>query len=758
METNNFSKSEDSCDLVHFTNFKKEISCVRDDKIIEFHDSQKFDQFQQIKEIEEINEINITIEKWEKDLYDHYNDAYRFYLNNQPPMIFMHHFLEKIINTTKSSSGYILSIKNNEDNKILTNIEAIFKDKLYDDSILFHTWEINLDVNSKSFNCIKNETPIIFNDIENDDVKNEPINIPPNGKSYVCIPFKFNDKIIGIFGLFRNQNMNNKFIDFFKLTGNLIANLQNSYFKVKMTVGYNDKKIITYRLLDDILNTVHDGILIIDENYDIVHSNYYSTQLFNDISPEFKKIEYESNKNLLKLFPQLEQLNCEKGIKKIFKNKKGTINIHEHLYEGCLEFTFNTVICGGHFYHLVTIHNMITGSNKKNLNTKYLMAFLSHELRNPLQSITLANHLIKTGIKNPEVSQNIPSKIISYFDIINKSCQNMKKIINDVLDLSRIESGEFSIDMEMCDIETLIDSIIDDNIYEASLKGLEIEKEILKGTPYSIFTDPVRVTQILGNLISNAIKYSDFGKIKIIISRDNLSNVKFSVIDQGIGIKHDELSKLFKTYGQTSNSKSTFNSQGLGLCVSQKIANLMGGKITVKSEFQKGSTFSFYHPVKLGMSGCKYETDLTIGELSGNVLLVDDNQNNLLLLHTLLEQFNYEYVWVIKIESVDSGDKAIELCKINNYDIIFMDINMPGISGSSACKIIKANGFKGKIIATTGNILSRCENTINFDINNNNNNNNNTNNDSYSYFDDIIIKPFDDQIVIQKLRNFLSCK
>jgi CheY-like chemotaxis protein len=220
--------------------------------------------------------------------------------------------------------------------------------------------------------------------------------------------------------------------------------------------------------------------------------------------------------------------------------------------------------------------------------------------------------------------------------------------------------------------------------------------------------------------------------------------VQFDVIDEGIGIKNEDLQNLFKTYGKTTNNyKLKVSSEGLGLCISQKLANLLGGQITVKSDTNTGTTFSLSHPVKLGMSGTNFERNEFIDKLSGNVLLVDDNNSNLSLLHMLLDQFNYEHMWTIKIESVNNGKDAIELCQINNYDLIFMDINMIGIDGCTTSKIIKNNGFTGKIVATTGNILSRAENKEFGNC------------DFYKQFDDIIIKPFDDQIVLKMLKHFL---
>ena len=679
---------------------------------------------------------------WESEFYGAYNDAYRCYLHNQSPICFMNNFLEQIAKITDSSTGYIASLCE-VDGKLFPNIEAVYRDKSCDDLSLYNSWKLNLDSNSICIKSLLTKNIHFVDDINNIDVYGEPIKPPQYCKSYICVPYKFNDKIIGILGLFRKNNYSRKYENVFKILGNLIANLQNSYFKVKLTHGYSDKRIITYQLLEDILNTVHDGIVIVDNIFDIIHMNAYALQLIDELYQNAIKSDKQSN--LLKLFPQLDCLSDGDPTKKIFKNRKVEIVIEDKTIKRNLEFMLNTVVCAGEFYHLVTIHCAIKkeSSSAYGMNSKCLIAFLSHELRNPLQSITLANHLVKTGFKSHDV-QNLPPKMTNYFDIINKSCLDMKKIINDILDLSRIEANEFAIDMETCSVVDLVDRVIEDSSNEANLKRLTLEHHIANNVPGIIFTDTTRTIQVLTNLVTNAIKYSNTGKIVLKVTCDDISNViKFSVTDQGAGIKDNELGNLFKTYGQTLTGKGNMNSQGLGLCVSQKIANLLGGKITVKSEYMKGSTFSFYHPIRLEMSSDKYENNATIGELSGNVLLVDDNASNLSLLHTLLEQFNYEYTWVIKIESVNSGDKAIELCKINNYDVIFMDINMPGINGCTTSKIIKANGFNGKIVATTGNILSKNENK---EL---------AGGENYNYFDEIVIKPFNDFDLLRVLKKTL---
>lgn len=671
--------------------------------------------------------------EWETSFYTSYNTAFRCYLNNISPIIFVHDFIEKVVKTTKSSVGYVASL-HSVDNKYVINMEAIYKDELHDDTTLHHNLYVDINTESICLKTVISEKICIINDIKIINIDGEPLRPPEYCRSCVCIPYKFNNKITGVIGLYSKNEYLDDCLSSFELLGNLMANLQNSYFKMKLSGDNNDKKVLAYQLMDDVLNTVHDGILIIENNFDIIKSNSYASQLFDEL---YEK-KYD---NLMDMFPGLTKLNKSKE-NKIFKNRKIDIYIDDIGIKKVLEFVFNTVICNGNFYHLVTIHNIEKKDVMRGMNSKCLIAYLSHELRNPLQSITLANHLVRSTMKFESV---VSSKVPSYLEIINRSCHDMKKIIDDILDLSRIEYGEFIIDLEMCQIDDIINGAIEENLCAASIKGLTLEKYVDDDIPKTIYTDITRSSQILNNLITNAIKYSNTGPIMLKVSCDYANaEIIFSIVDKGIGIKSDELSDLFKPYGQTSSSVGNLNSHGLGLCVSQKIANLLGGKITVKSEHMKGSTFSFFHPIKLGTSNKQYDNNIIKCDLRGNILIVDDNSSNLMLLHMLLEQFNYEHQWEIKIELASNGHDAINLCKINNYDLIFMDINMIGIDGCTTSKIIKNNKYNGKIVATTGNILTKKENE-GFGYNN-----------YCKYFDDVIIKPFDDNIVLKILKTYLA--
>lgn len=677
-------------------------------------------------------------DEWEKQFYVAYNDSYKLYLNNMHPTIFMNVFLEKIITITKSISGYIVSVHKSSDGNII-NVEALYnKIKTNDDSILIKNSTLHIDQKSICMNAINTTNIQLINNVAQLEILNEPIKFSHDYKSYVCIPYKFNDVVVGVLGLTSFGYYDDKHFNVLKILGNMIANLQNNYFALKISNPLcTENRIVIYQLMDDILNTTQDAIILVDTNYDFIYSNSRAdiliTELYSDL------IKGSQKKNLISLFPQLNDFGNNE--RKIYKNRKFNVSFDESntSTSQSLDFILNTVISAGKFYHLVTIHVSIQKQQTEN-GEKQIMAYLSHELRNPLQSVNLATTLLKGKIKNES------EKCKNYVTTIEKSCNRMNKIINDVLDLSRLNSNEMVIELDVYNIHDIAMDSVASLENDANIKKINIQTQYSENVPKSIYTDYTRIQQVLINLLSNAIKYSDKGNVTLKIDYlDN--NVYFNVIDEGMGIKCNEFNKLFKTYGQTSNNfNCKVDSQGLGLCVSQKIAKLLGGYISVKSKVNKGSTFTLVHPIGLGLSNDNFNPCSIAESMNGQILLVDDNQSNLSLLHMLLDQFNYEFTWTNKIESVDNGKDAIDLCKIKHYDIVFIDINMNGIDGCTASKIIKQNGFTGKIVATTGNILAIKENK---------NVSGSGTNGAFDCFDQVIIKPFDDKTVLKTLKHFL---
>lgn len=715
-----------------------------------------------------IKVTNTTFTIWENLFYDAYNEAYQSYLNNISPNVFMNIFLERIIKITDSKTGFIASL-NQMNEKRYMSLEAI-NDKFFVYNEISVPSNLLLDIDE--FDCIytfavKQNKIIIENDVKKD-------HIDSNFKSYanintcICIPYSFNDEIIGIITLANRCLYDNEMIPVFNILGTLTGVLQNNYFKRKKTSLETDNRFMTYQLFEHMLNYIRDGTIVITNNFNIVYINQHAINIIDlinnsdNFTSSIKKCHNYMNTNILKIFPQLNVLNNCDNInnstdQKLFKNRRISTRIDNNRALMCpfvMEFIINSVICHNNIYHIIMIYNNTDNVAYEHKNQTNFIAYLSHELRNPLQSINFANYLLHCNLKmlnilNTEDNANNSdnSKILSYLNTISRSCCEMKKIINDILDLSKIEAREFIIELDICEIKELTESIISEFLPSAQEKSIQLSLEIKDDVPKTIYTDEVRITQILSNLISNAIKFSKSGEIKLSICYDEFDHgIKFSVIDHGEGIKKEEIPNLFRQYCRTSSSDK-FNSNGLGLYVSQQISHLLGGHISVVSEHKKGSTFTLFHPIKLSSSGTFLDKNKYDKCLSGKILIIDDNESNLTLFKLILDHFNCEHKYNLETNTVTNGMDAINLCNINKYDIIFMDINMLGIDGCTASKIIKLNNksnFTGKIIATTGNILAKKENSSLCN-----------DQEKYKYFDDVIIKPYDDSVILKILHRYL---
>lgn len=714
---------------------------------------------------------------WEIYFYDAFNEAYQSYLNNISPNVFMNIYLERIIKITGSKTGFIASI-NQMNEKRYMSLEAISNNFFVYDEMSVPS-DLLLDIDE--YDCVytfaaKQKQVIIENDIRS-------CHIDSSFKSYinintcVCVPYSFNDKIIGVITLANKSSYDDEIIPHLKILGTLTAVLQNNYFKRKKTSLETDNRFMTYQLFEHMLNYIRDGTIVITNNFSIVYINQHAINIIDMINnsdnfvSSIRRCHNYMNTDILKIFPQLNILNNKNNSEisstnhKLFKNRRISTRIDNNRALMCpfvMEFIVNSVICHNQIYHIIMIYNNTDNVAYEHKNQTNFIAYLSHELRNPLQSINFANYLLQCNLKNflnnintdHFTSENCSyldikdsTKISSYLNTIARSCCEMKKIINDILDLSKIEAREFIIELDVCEIKELVETIIAEFFPSAQEKNMILSLEINDDVPKTIYTDEVRISQILSNLISNAIKFGKSGEIKLSISYDEFDHgIKFSVIDHGEGIKKEEIPNLFKQFCRTSSSDK-FNSNGLGLYVSQQIAHLLGGHICVVSEHKKGSTFTLFHPIKLGSSGTFLDKNKYNKCLSGNILIIDDNESNLTLFKLILDHFNCEYKYYLETNTVTSGIDAINLCNVNKYDIIFMDINMLGIDGCTASKIIKLNNkneFSGKIIATTGNILAKKENSSLCN-----------DQEKYKYFDDVIIKPYDDSLILKILHRYL---
>ncbi len=316
------------------------------------------------------------------------------------------------------------------------------------------------------------------------------------------------------------------------------------------------------------------------------------------------------------------------------------------------------------------------------------LANMSHEIRTPMNAILGFSHL--------GLSDDDPVRLRDYLSKVNQSSKNLLGIINDILDFSKNEAGKLKLEIVPFKLSKVMSEIYESMENAAHDKGIDLTFDVNEGIPDNYYGDSLRLRQIITNLISNGIKFTNQGYVKVkieFINKDN-DTVKlgFSVSDTGIGISEEQQDKLFMAFNQADNSTTrNYGGTGLGLAISRQLVQLMGGTINVESEPDKGSTFSFTVLLKENVeteapssnlsnaSQNKYEKLLT-----KRALLVEDNKVNQVLAMALLEKVG------IQVDIANHGKEAVEMLKKNlKYDFVLMDIQMPEMDGHEATSIIR---------------------------------------------------------------------
>ncbi len=327
------------------------------------------------------------------------------------------------------------------------------------------------------------------------------------------------------------------------------------------------------------------------------------------------------------------------------------------------------------------------------------IAKMSHELRTPLNAILGFAQIMQQ-------SQTLPPEHLENVKIINRNGEYLLSLINDILDMSKIEAGKLTLSEQDFDLHHLLDEVYELFYLKARNKSLQLQVKWSDKLPRYVHTDSGKLRQVLINLISNAIKFTHTGKIDLSVevapesSTIPKDGLYFTIQDTGAGIAEDELGYLFKAFSQTTTGRAIQEGTGLGLAISRKFVQLMGGKISVKSQIGKGTQFEFsirapvMNPDNIitHCSPIRQVVALEPNQLPYRILIVDDIEDNRQLLVKLLEPLGF------KLREACHGKEAIDIWKTWQPHLIWMDIRMPIMDGLQATQYIKTLSKKEKTV------------------------------------------------------------
>lgn len=456
-----------------------------------------------------------------------------------------------------------------------------------------------------------------------------------------------------------------------------------------------------------LLDSMADGVIALDDQERIASFNPAATEIFSDL----KSRPIGRHIDELNDFPNGM---LEEGQKEFFLN--------EHYYQGHTQPILDkSGKCKGYVVlildvtettsYIEEIKRVRVQAEEANIAKSAFLANMSHEIRTPMNAIV--------GLSDILMEESRGRKVYGYASDIKAAAKNLLALINDILDLSKVEAGRMELISTEYHLKRLVDEVLNMMDVVASQRGLILESEFDMSVPCRYLGDEGRIKQILINLISNAIKFTAQGYVRVSISGapegdGNAERLTFRVEDSGCGIRKEDLPGIFDNFRQVDSKRNrSVEGTGLGLSITKHLVEMMDGSIKIESVYGKGSTFTVNilqkikdHRPLLEVPDTAVPSDERLTPFCANdcrVLVVDDNRINLKVAQGFLQSYG------LNITNACSGPEAIELVKKNRYDIIFMDHMMPKMDGIEAVSIIRSqcgdNGRLPVIIALTANAM-----------------------------------------------------
>ena len=327
-----------------------------------------------------------------------------------------------------------------------------------------------------------------------------------------------------------------------------------------------------------------------------------------------------------------------------------------------------------------------------------LMTTISHELRTPLNGII--------GLSRILLEEQPTERQQNYLKTINSSAVSLSHIFSDIIDLEKIDARRIELHSKETDFYALLNDISNFALLMAEEKRLEFHLNCPPTLPNWLMLDGVRLNQILWNLITNAVKFTQQGSVTLSVEQTAENEFAIRVTDTGIGIDEADLEKIFELYYQVNSNRNKSLGSGIGLSISKAIAQLMGGDLTVTSEIGHGSTFLLTFKAEEAFRPSDEDSKLP---LKLNILLVEDIEVNVVVAKSLLEKLGYQ------IDVAMTGAQAIEKFEQNYYDLVFLDIQLPDMSGFDIANYLRQNyengiyDFLPPLIALTANVVQKKE-------------------------------------------------
>lgn len=470
-------------------------------------------------------------------------------------------------------------------------------------------------------------------------------------------------------------------------------------------------------LLQDVMDNSAAIISVVDRNQVFIRVNRYFARMIN------KPVSEIIGKPTQEIIPQRlsERVSaiCQhiistgESVSEEYKSKDAHGNNHYFMASVTPMFDAN-----GEVDRIITVSNEITQIKRVQQDLEearqkaeaavdikaQFLANMSHEIRTPMNAIL--------GLSQLALATNLNEKQHDYIDKISYSAKNLLGIINDILDFSKIEAGKFSLDERPFDLRLLVQNLCSIFLMRADKKGLVFSQHMAKEVPIFVCADSLRLHQVLVNLLGNAIKFTTKGKVQLsvqtIAEDEHAHTLRFAVKDTGVGLTEAQMASLFQPFEQADASVSRqFGGTGLGLAICKRLVNLMGGEITVSSEYHKGSEFSFDIDVKRADADQVVAANTALAPMQmpdfcgAKILLVEDNDINRQVASELLQPLN------LVVSVAVNGREAVDKVMAEHYDLVLMDIQMPIMDGYTATREIRKiyDKLQLPVLGLTANVM-----------------------------------------------------